>query len=162
MSKSCDLNTHKSCDLNTHKSCDLNTHKSIFRFVNQFLLFPYLSHLMTKPAKWHVHTAKTQIRLGIVFAVCMKKAWVLSYPFSTQRRLIRLGKCPGWSESLLGTQIIFLVLTWGGSFTLCKYVGENKLSRALRKCVLCHIRTKKAQISLRICAVWSAPLLFTA
>ena len=30
------------------------------------------------------------------------------------------------------------------------------------KTCLCHIRTTKAQISLRICAVWSAPLLFTA
>ena len=37
-----------------------------------------------------------------VFAVCMKKAWVLSYPLSAQRILIRLGGCPGWSESLLG------------------------------------------------------------
>ena len=32
-----------------------------------------------------------------VFAVCMKTAWVLGYPLSTQRRLIRLGGCPGWS-----------------------------------------------------------------
>ena len=32
----------------------------------------------------------------------MKKAWVLSYPLSTQRRLNRLGECPGWSESSLG------------------------------------------------------------
>ena len=30
-----------------------------------------------------------------VFAVCMKKAWVLSYSLSAQRRLIRLGTCPG-------------------------------------------------------------------
>ena len=37
-----------------------------------------------------------------VFAVCMKKAWVLSYTLSAQRRLIRLGECPGWSESSLG------------------------------------------------------------
>ena len=66
------------------------------------------SHLMTKPAKWHVRQAKTQISLGIrpvwsVFAVRMKKHRVLSYPLSAQRRLIRLGGCPGWSESLLGT-----------------------------------------------------------
>ena len=42
--------------------------------------------------KWHVCPAKTQISLDIrpiwsVFAVRMKKAWVLSYPMSTQRRL---------------------------------------------------------------------------
>ena len=35
-----------------------------------------------------------------VFAVCMKKAWVLSYPLSAQRILIRLG----WSESSLGAK----------------------------------------------------------
>ena len=30
-----------------------------------------------------------------VFAVCMKKHWVLSYPLSAQQRLIRLGGCAG-------------------------------------------------------------------
>ena len=30
-----------------------------------------------------------------VFAVRMKKAWVLSYPLSAQRTMIRLGGCPG-------------------------------------------------------------------
>ena len=39
-----------------------------------------MSRLLTKPTKWHVRPAKTQISLGIrpvwsVFAVCMKKAW---------------------------------------------------------------------------------------
>ena len=47
---------------------------------------------MTKPTKWHVRPAKTQISLGIspvwsVFTVRMKKAWVLSYTLSAQRRL---------------------------------------------------------------------------
>ena len=40
-----------------------------------------------------------------VFAVRMKKAWVLSYPLGAQRTaktLTRLGGCPGWSESSLG------------------------------------------------------------
>ena len=39
-----------------------------------------------------------------VITVHMKKTWVLSYPLSTQQRLIRLGGCPGWSESSLGSQ----------------------------------------------------------
>ena len=47
---------------------------------------------MTKPTKWNVRPAKTQISLGIhagwsVFAVHMKEAWVLSYPLSAQQRL---------------------------------------------------------------------------
>ena len=50
-----------------------------------------------------------------VFAVRMKKAWVHSCPLSAQRRLIRLGGCPGWSESSLGAHAISLVLSWGGS-----------------------------------------------
>ena len=45
-----------------------------------------------KTNKMSVRPAKTQISLGIrpvwlVFAVCMKKVWVLSYPLSAQRRL---------------------------------------------------------------------------
>ena len=53
---------------------------------------PYMSRLLTKPTNWHVRPAKTKISLGIppvwsVFAVRMKKAWVLSYPFSAQPRL---------------------------------------------------------------------------
>ena len=51
-----------------------------------------------------VRPAKTQISLGIhpVFVVRMKKAWILSYPLSAVKTLIRLGRCPGWSESSLG------------------------------------------------------------
>ena len=48
--------------------------------------------LMTKPTKWHVRPVKTQISLGIlpvwsVFAFRIKKAWIFSYPLSTQRSL---------------------------------------------------------------------------
>ena len=53
-----------------------------------------------------------------VFAVRMKKAWVISYSLSAERRLIRLGGCTGWSESLLGAHIIMLVLSCGGSFVI--------------------------------------------
>ena len=37
-----------------------------------------------------------------------------------------------------------------------------RMSQAMRKCVLYHMQTTKVQISLRIGAVWSAPLLFAA
>ena len=47
-----------------------------------------LSRIVTKPTKWHVRSAKTQTPSLIrVFAVCLKKARILSYPLSTQRRL---------------------------------------------------------------------------
>ena len=46
------------------------------------------------------------------------KPWVLSYPLSARRRLIRLGGCPGGSESSLGAQSL-LVLSYCGSY-ICK------------------------------------------
>ena len=65
--------------------------------------------LRLKWAKNGLCAQQRQISLGIcpvwpVFAVRMKKAWVLSYPLSAQQKLIRLDGCPGWSESLLGKQ----------------------------------------------------------
>ena len=42
-----------------------------------------------------------------VFAVRMKKHWVLSYALSAARSLIRLGGCPGWSESSLGAHSFY-------------------------------------------------------
>ena len=70
-----------------------------------------MSRLMTKPTKW-LCARRRQISLGIrpvwsVFAVRMKKPWVLSSPLSAQQRLIRLGGCQGWSESSLGAQCMF-------------------------------------------------------
>ena len=52
-----------------------------------------------KTIKMSVRPAKTQISLGIcpiwsVFAVRMKKAWVLSYPLSALRRL-----CSDWADA---------------------------------------------------------------
>ena len=39
---------------------------------------------------------------------------------------------------------------------------EKYLDKVMQKRVLYHMQTTKAQISLRIRAVWSAPLLFAA
>ena len=72
----------------------------------------YLSYSIAKPTKWSVHPAKTPFSLGIwsVFPLHIKKHWVLSYLYGTQWRLIRLGRCPGWSESSLGAQVILSLL----------------------------------------------------
>ena len=92
-----------------------------------------------------------------VFAVRMKKAWILSDPLSAQRRLRsafasrRLRSCPGWSESSLGislgiakTQImprliwvfagrtvILLVLSWDGSFLLRVLISPGVTARII-------------------------------
>ena len=39
-----------------------------------------------------------------VFTVCMKKAWVLSYPLSASEDSDQTGQMPGWSEFLLSAQ----------------------------------------------------------
>ena len=60
-----------------------------------------MSRLMIKPAKWHVQMP----RLIWVFAVSMKKRLDPQLPIEhTAKALIRLGSCPGWSESSLGTR----------------------------------------------------------
>ena len=53
----------------------------------------------------------------------------------TVKTLIRLGGCPGWSESSLGAHASLLVLSWGGSYilkvwwdALCTGGGEEQLS----------------------------------
>ena len=74
-------------------------HVSIFWSVNNaiadlhvYCKVKYMSHLMTKPtmwlcAQWRLRSAWASASLIRVFAVRMKKAWVLSYPLSAQRRL---------------------------------------------------------------------------
>ena len=58
-----------------------------------FLKLMHLSCLMTKPTKWRVHPAKTQISLGIcpVWSESWLSVWSkfgsLSYPLSAQRSL---------------------------------------------------------------------------
>ena len=47
---------------------------------------------------------------------CPLEERILSYPLSTQRRLIKLSRCPGWSETSLGAHAILLILSRGGSF----------------------------------------------
>ena len=51
-----------------------------------------------------------------VFAVRMKKAWVLSYSLSAQRRL-----CSDWADAA----VIWLVLSRGGSISLTAPAGDQ-------------------------------------
>ena len=75
-----------------------------------------LGRSMTKTNKWQVCPAKTQISLHSsslirAFAVFSKG----SQRFQRQRRLIRQRRCVRWSDSLLGAQIILLLLLYSGS-----------------------------------------------
>ena len=74
-----------------------------------------------------------------VFAVRMKKACVLSYPLSSQRRLIRLGGCPLrliWVFA--GRTVILLVLSCRGSFvTTCQmyYILTDRRYPSVNQCL---------------------------
>ena len=72
-----------------------------------------MSRLMTKPTKWFVRPANTQNSLGI----SAQSDQSLHCPHEetlgpqlpierTAKTLIRLGGCPGWSESSLGAKLI--------------------------------------------------------
>ena len=46
------------------------------------------------------------------------KLRILGFFTRTAKTLIQMGRCPGWSESSLGTHVILLVLSCGGSYNL--------------------------------------------
>ena len=82
--------------------------------------------LMTKPTKWFVRPAKTQISLGI------RPVWSESSQ-STRRKLGYLathwvhsedsnqtGRMPRLIRVFAGSTVIFLVLSWGGSIFFCR------------------------------------------
>ena len=79
---------------------------ALVRTAASVITFIFLSRRMTKPTKWPVHSAKTQISLDIPFFM------------RTAKTLIRLGGCPCCSESSLGAQVILLVLSCSDSIIL--------------------------------------------
>ena len=125
---------------------------------------------------------KTQISL---INVRMKKAWVLSYPLSPQKKtLIRLGGCPGWSVfAECPCHIVGFVVQWLIMSDLSiKLAGDNRnlqlpwfdssvshwwgqlilIEPRHEKTCFCHMQTTKAQISLCILTVLSVSLLFAS
>ena len=89
------------------------------KIIKNINIFPYqeinchkMSHSTTNPTKWHMHPAKTQI--SPVLSESSLSAWrnigsLATLIKRTAKTLIRLGECPGWSESSLGAQVILLV-----------------------------------------------------
>ena len=81
----------------------------------------YINRHMTNPTKWLC----AQRRLRSAWATAQSDQSLRcpheetlgpQLPFErTAKALIRLGECPGWSESSLGAKAILLVLSWGGS-----------------------------------------------
>ena len=86
----------------------------------------------TKPTKWPVGPARTQISLGIhpdwsVVTVRPEETLGPWGPIEcTAKTLVRLGGCPGWFESLLGTLVILLVLSCTGSYLSISFVSDDQ------------------------------------
>ena len=81
-----------------------------------------LSRLVTKPTKWHVHPAKTQISKGIrpVWSESSLCAWRKLRSLATQWAHSEDSDQTGWMPRLIwvftGRTVILLVLSRGGSF----------------------------------------------
>ena len=72
-----------------------------------------------KTNEMSVRSAKTQISLGIrVFAVRMKKDWVLSYTLSASEDSDQTGRMPRLIWVFAGRTLILLILSCRGSFDL--------------------------------------------
>ena len=88
-----------------------------------------MSRLTTKPTKWSLHPAKTQISLGSAWASAQSDQslqctqWVTEGP-----RFLRVDRgCSGWSESSLGAQTISLVLLWGSANVIVWCISSIEL-----------------------------------
>ena len=90
---------------------------------------------MTKPTKWLMRPDQhwQPPSLIRVLAVRMKKPWAPSYPLSAQWRLIRLDRCPDWSESLLGTYASLLLFWWHGAYYKMLFRKEKQHLRENRR-----------------------------
>ena len=129
------------------------------------LLYIIMSPCMTKPTKWHAPSEYSDQpehppSLIRVFAVGVKKAWSLATLWRTAKTLIRLGWCPGWSESSLGAQVILLVLSCGSS-----YMSHVKTKSAFGVCDQLRFKTAcsttETSLGLEISAVASRGIVLS-
>ena len=90
------------------------------------LSFFHLSRRMTKPTKWPVRPAQSDQSLRCALNGYLK---IQCFFMRTAKTLIRLGGCPGWSESLLGAHVILLVKSCCGSFYNHAFWNKYVLTR---------------------------------
>ena len=100
------------------KICTFNTSNDINRHSKRS---ENMSRLMTKPAKWHVRPAKTQISLGIrpVWSESSLSAWrkleSLATHWAHSEDSDQTGRMPRLIGVFAGRTVILLVFSWGGS-----------------------------------------------
>ena len=152
-----------------------------------------MSCFMTKPTKWPVPPAKTQISLRPVWSESSQSTWrkVGSLPthWVHSEDSDQTGRMPRliWAFAGRTDHFVGFVMRrlkrnyqWIPTFLLwCFFINEfilittvgipgwplcssDKYEPRHDKTCLCFMRTTKTQISLRIRAVWSAPLLLAS
>ena len=79
---------------------------------------PKMSHLMSKPTKWQVHPAKTQISLGIrpvwLHYALNGYLWTQAFFHADNEDSDQTGRMPWLIWVSLGAPAILLFLSWGG------------------------------------------------
>ena len=120
----------------------------------------YMSRLVTKPTKRHVRPAKTQISLGIrpvwsVFAVCMKKSWVLNYPLSAQRRL-----WSDWADAQadLSLRWAHMLLCWfchEAAHYVFNHFGRSLMLVSVFSCTLSVFLWEEEKFRNKWCSSWA-------
>ena len=105
----------------------------IIQFYKLSIRWPILRCSTTKQTKWHVPSEDSD-QSGHLPSLISLRSVLIGY-FKTQgifmqtaKSLIRLGRCPGWSESSLGVKIILFVLSCCGSFYKLLLDGHNNFS----------------------------------
>ena len=131
----------------------------MFKILIRFILL-YLSRLTTKPVKWHVRPAKTQIKLGIrpVWSESSLSTWGKLRSLAIIRAHSEasdqtLGGCPGWSESSLGPKVILLVLSWVDSFYFVSLASTILISVISRRFISWNSPRKRGFLCIhaRVC-----------
>ena len=93
-------------------------------FVARLVSNLHLSRIMTKPTKWHVRPAKTQISLGIrpVWSESSLSAWRNLGSLATQKVHSKVSNWTGRIPRLIWVFLLctatLLALSWGSSFML--------------------------------------------
>ena len=112
--------TVKMKNVGTRKICHLSSR------------FYHVSRIVTKPTKWYVYPAKTQISLGIhpVWSESSLSAWrklgSLATHWTYSKDSDQTGQMPRLIWVFAGRTVILLVLSWGGS-CIVKYTHKMKM-----------------------------------
>ena len=105
----------------------------------------HLSHLVTKPTKWHVRPAKTQISLGIcpVWSESSLSTWrslgSLATHWAHSEDSDQTGQMPRLIWVFTGRTTTLLVLAWGSSFVLVLRIVVQSLIKPCKICTVTNL-----------------------